>query len=397
MAVLFAAKLAEIGQHVDYLRVTYARLRAGAYPNLAERLRLRLEQLAAIDRELADLDAAFAGYRPPPNPALDTWPQLFAKLRFLASVVQFLRTQELPAYLAGAPDEARAATIFEALHREIGLVDVHPVVSLQQPRWFAVLKDPPTHPLYLAPESLIDDPGELPLVFHEIGHVLFRLWDPDLPQHVIAVLATTAQRKAREIQAVSDPQLRAAMLAALQAWQPLVYNQLEELVCDVVGALLGGPTFAVTLAVGLFVTATDPFDYEQAGNYPPLDCRMRVSGIVLRGQGLDDTLLADIETSWSQVCAIPGTAPPRHYGWLYDDSFLTDMVLAVTSFLVAKGVQPYHAGCGGLRERLAEGASARLADAPSYRAWATDFAAALRRDYSLPQSSSSPSSSGSSA
>jgi len=397
VTVLFAAKLAEIGQHLDYLRVTYARLRVGAYPNLAERLRLRLEQLAAIDRELAELEAAFAGYHPPPNRALDTWPQLFAKLRFLAVVVQSVRTQELPAYLASAPDEARFAITFEALHREVGLVDVYPVVSLQQPHWFAVLKDPPTHPLYLAPESLIDDPGELPLVFHEIGHVLFRLWDPAFPQYVTGVLLSTAQRKAQEIQAISDPHLRADMLATLQAWMPLVYNQVEELVCDVVGALLGGSAFAVTLAVGLFVTATNPFDYAQTGNYPPLDCRMRASGIVLRGRGLDDALLADIETSWAQVCAIPGTTPPRHYRWLYDDTFLTDMAVAVESFLVAKGVQPYHAGCGGLRERLAEGASARLAVAPSYRAWATDLAAALRRDYSPSQSSSSSSSSGSSA
>lgn len=240
-------------------------------------------------------------------------------------------------------------------------------------------------------------PWELPLVFHEIGHVLFRLWDPAFPQYLTTVLSTTAQRKAREIQAISDPHLRADMLAALQAWMPLIYNQLEELVCDVVGALLGGPAFAVTLAVGLLVTATNPFDYLQTGNYPPLDCRMRASGIVLRRRGVDDALLAAIEASWAQVCAIPGTTPPRHYRWLYDDTFLTDMAVAVETFLVAKGVQPYQPGRGGLRERLVDGASARLADAATYRAWATDFAATLRRDYSLPQSSSSPSSSGSSA
>ncbi len=397
MPDLFAAKLAEIGRHLDYLRAAYTGLRAATYPSLAERLRLRLEQLDAVGRELADLEAAFAGYRPPPNPALDTWPQLFAKLRILAIAVQSARTDELPAYLAAVPDESFFATVFEALHREVGLVGVHPVVSLQQPHWFAVFKDPPTHPLYLAPESLVGDPGELPLVFHEIGHVLFRLWDPDFPQHVTGVFGRTLQRQTRAIAAVGDPQERAQRLVSLQAWVPLIANQLEELVCDVVGALLGGPTFAVALAVGLFVTATKPFDYEQAGNYPPLDCRMRVIGIVLRGQGLDDTLLADIETSWAQVCAIPGTAPPRHYGWLYDDTFLTDIVMAVTSFLVAKGVQPYHAGCGGLRERLAEGSSARLADAAAYRAWATDLAAALRRDYSPSQSSSSSPSPGSSA
>lgn len=394
--MLFAAKLAEIGQHLDYLRDTYAWLRADAYPNLAERLRLRLDQLDAIAREVADLEAAFGSYQPAANPAFDTWPQLFVQLRFLASVVQSVRVQELPAYLAGAPDEVLYAAILEALHREIGLTDVHPVVSLQQPSWFAVIKEPPTYPLYLAPDSLVGDPGELPLVFHEIGHVLFRLWDPDFPQCVVAVLGETIRRKALDLQATTDQQVRADMLAALQAWVPLVRAQLEELICDIVGVLLGGPTFAVTLAVGLFVTATNPFDYGHPA-YPPLDCRLRIGGIVLRRRGLDDRLLAGIESGWAQVCAVPGTTPPRFYRWLYDDTFLGDMTGAVESLLVKKGIRPYRDGGGGLRERLTEGAMARLADAPSYRAWSTDLAAVLRRDYSPPQSSSSSSQSGSSA
>lgn len=394
--MLFAAKLAEIGQHLDYLRATYSWLRADAYPNLAERLRLRLDYLDAIAQEIADLRAAFGRYRPATNPALDTWPQLFAELRSLAAAVQFMRTQELPAYLADAPDEPLFAAVFEALHREVGLANVHPVVSLQQPRWFAVLKVPATHPLYLAPDSLTGDPGELPLVFHEIGHVLFRLWDPDFGQHVEAVVVEGIRRKIQEIQATADPQVRAEMQAALKLWASLMHNQLEELVCDTIGMTLGGPAFAVAHAVGLFVTAIKPFDYEQP-SYPPLDCRLRISSVVLRRQGLDNELLAGIEASWSQVCAMPGTVPPRLYRWLYDDAFLADMAAAVESFLVAKGVRTYQTGCGGLRARLVEGAAARLADAATYRAWSADLAASLRRDYSPPQSSSSSSSSGSSA
>ncbi len=394
---LVAAKLAEVGQLLGYLRDSFERLRADAYPNLAERLRLRLEQLDAVGRDAVALEAAFDGYLPPTDPALDTWPQLFARLRSLTSGVQSVRAVELPAYLSGLPEEAFFAAIFEALHREIGLIDVYPVVSLHQPHWFAVLKVQMTHPLYLVPDSLAAHPGELPLLFHEIGHVLFRLWAPDLPQHTFDVLGDTYQRKLGEILLITDQHVRNDMLSALNAWGALVPNQLEELVCDVVGALLGGPAFAVTLAVGLFITDTAPFDYAQSGLYPPLDCRLRIGGIVLRRQGLDDRRLAEIEEGWARVCAIPGTTPPRFYRWLYDDTLLEDMVAAVAVFLLGKGVQLYRAGCGGLRERLDEGATARLADAATYRSWATAFAAALRRDYSSSQSSSLPPSSGSSA
>ena len=395
--MLFAAKIAEIDQHLEYLRATYSWLRAEAYPNLDARLRLRLDGIEEIAREAADVATDFSGYQPAANPALDTWPQIFARLHLLAGKVHALRTVDLPAHLAGSPDERQFAAVFETLHREVGLTDVHPVVSLQQHGWFAVIKDLPTHPLYLAPDSLIRDQGELPLVFHEIGHVLFQHWAPDFPNQALAVLNNTLQRKVREMQAVSDQGVRDDMLAALKAWATLVPAQVEEMVCDTVGALLGGPSFAAALAVGLSMTDTRPFDYLQSGNYPPLDCRLRICGVVLRRRGLADSRLLGIEDGWARVCTMPGTQAPRFYKWLYDDAVLGDLAEAVEAVLVAKGVQIYQAGCGGLREQLEAGATARLTDDAAYRAWSASFAAALPRDYALPQSSSSSSSSGSSA
>lgn len=59
MVPLVAAKLAEIIQLLGYLRDSFDRLRADAYPNRAERLRLRLEQLDAVGRDAVALEAAF--------------------------------------------------------------------------------------------------------------------------------------------------------------------------------------------------------------------------------------------------------------------------------------------------------------------------------------------------
>ncbi len=180
--MLFDAKLAEIDRHVAYIRAACDDRRADAHPNLAARLRLLSEALGDFSPAVDEVRRDLALYRTAPAPALDTWRQIFARLRVLSDKALFLRTRELPAYLAATPDDQYMSDVFETLHREVGLDGVHPVVSLHQNGWFATVGGFPGHQLYLAPASLAADPAELGLVFHEIGHTLFRLWSPDLEE-----------------------------------------------------------------------------------------------------------------------------------------------------------------------------------------------------------------------
>ncbi len=378
---MFRAKLSELQRHLEYVRLEFEARRASAYPSLSERLGLRLDGIEILSRQAAALSARLDQYQASQIPAFDTWRQIFKDLRDLAADVQWLRIRELPSYLASTPDDHFVSNVLEALHQEIGLHDVHPVASLHQPHWFATHSTPPQYPLYFAPSSLATEPDELPLAFHEVGHVLFKLWAPGFGLQIETVVASTLARKAREVSAQSDPAIRADWATALSSWQRQAYGEVEEVVCDVVGTLLGGPAFVVASMVGLMAQPVNPFEH-YTQNYPPLDSRMRMGALVLRRRGLVDSTLDRTEAAWRQVRALYAQAEPRWYRWLYDEQYLGGVAAAVEQYLVKERVQLYEAGCGGLREELGNGAKAIVDDARAYELWRRDLLKMLRRDYS---------------
>jgi hypothetical protein len=378
--VLFDAKLASLRRHIGYLRDGCRACHGGAYPSLAARLDLLIQEVDGLERELDRLEVRMARYRAGANPAFDPWRQIFKDLRRLTIVVDLLRWQELPAHFARSADDEYFANVLRALHVEGGLADVHPVASLWQGHWFATRAAPPNYPLFFGPASVADDPGELPIVFHETGHVLFQLWDPELADAAEAVVADTLARKASELQGLAHG-IRADFAAALGQWQTQAVNELEELVCDVVGVLLGGPAFVVSVAESLLAASSAPFEH-LASNYPPLDCRMRLGGIVLRHRGVTSAALVAVEAGWAQVQVLHTQSKPRWYDWLYDDRYLGDMAAAVERVLRARGANPYGASGGGLRDELVQGADlALLQGRAAYHQWAEQFSRMLRGTY----------------
>ena len=392
--MLFDAKLAEIERHVAYIRAACDDRRAGAHPNLAERLRLLSTALGDVGPAVDEVRRDLALYRAAPTPALDTWRQIFARLRMLSDKVHFLRTRELPAYLAATPDDRYMSGVFDTLHREVGLDNVHPVVSLHQNGWFATVGGFPDHPLYLAPASLAADPAELGLVFHEMGHTLFRLWSPDFEGSCDTSVARAVLRKIKDVQAESDPNVKEDRGTALRAWRVRARREMEEMVCDAVGALLGGPAFVTALVLGLLTPPGNPFDHGSP-LYPPLDCRMRLGCLILRRRGLGDPAVDGLEDGWRRVQDLHQADRPRWYRWLYDDAYLSDIADTTEAYVTARGLRPYAADAGGLRGELAAQA-ALLGDDRARDAWAAALTDHLRRDHA-PSSSPSPSQSSASS
>lgn len=378
--MLFDAKLASLRRQIEYLQRGCQLCRVGAYPALAARLDLLLQSVNGLEQELSRLGTRVARYHAGTNPAYDPRRQIFKDLRRLTTYVDRLRWEELPAHLARSPDDEYFANVLRALHIEVGLINVHPVASLRQGHWFATRAAPPEYALFFAPASVADDPGELPIVFHETGHVLFQLWDPELANAAEAVVAATLMRKTRELPAFPQA-IRLSYAEALRSWQIQSMSELEELVCDVVGALLGGPAFVAAVAESLLAASTAPFEH-LTNNYPPLDCRMRLGGIALQHRGGNSQALVAAEYGWAQVQSLHTQSRPRWYDWLYDDQYLRDMAVAVERVLVARGTIPYSVGCGGLREELVRGAELALGQGQTeYRAWADAFVQMLRRTY----------------
>jgi len=238
-----------------------------------------------MERSAMDLAARLAAYHPAPDPLLDTRPQLFSELRGVANELQFLRTQELPSYLATTPHDAYVSELLKSLFAESGIAEVHPVASLHQASWFATAANPPSHPLMLAPIQVVFDAGEIPLFFHETGHVLYRLWGQAFHRHLGASMARTVDGLRRDASNRSDPTDRKARYDLVRGWERLAYRQLEEVACDLVGALVGGPSFVVALHIALLIPSTTPFE-QTMPNYPPLDVRMHLATAGLRRLGI---------------------------------------------------------------------------------------------------------------
>ena len=379
--MLFDAKLSELSQYLDHLDAEWSRVGSSAHPNLADRLQHRLVLIADLKTEFANVAADIRRYQPSSDPALDTWPQVFQRLRDLTDAVHGLRLKELPAYLARTPDDHYVSILLEAMHVEVGLTAVNPVASLHQSYWFAVLSAPPSHPLYFVPSSYEVSPLEMALLYHEMGHLLYRLWSPAFSATIDRFIASHLQKKTQEANGFTQPKVREAALRILDWWRDRYQNEMEETACDVVGALLGGPAFATALTMGLMALRRSPFALVDS-TYPPLDCRMRLPLAALRARGLADASVDRAEMTWKRVAEFYARDKGRWYDWLYDHDYLQGLVRVVEQFLVMKKMALYDGQAHALiRGGLNDGAAV-LDNLHAFDSWRAAFVAHLRRDYS---------------
>jgi hypothetical protein len=362
------------------VRASFVELQSTAHANAAARLSLRLADLTKLETQTAQVDARLASYRSPIHPSLDTRPQLISELREIAAAIQFLRTVELPALLATTPEDAYMSTVMAGLFSESGIPGIHPVASLHQGSWFATIPSPAQCPLMLAPVQVLTDAGELALFFHEIGHVLYRLWEPAFDRMIGATVRKTVGRLALEAANAMDPKDRLSRAEALHDWEPQAYGQMEEIACDLVGALLGGPAFAVALHVALLIPDATPFIHTQP-EYPPLDVRMRLAAEGIRALQITDAAVGNAEMSWKDTVSLYSATKPRFYDWLYSPASMVDLATTVAGFLSSNHVSLFAWGCGGIREELSRGSRHLLAGGPGYQRWSNALVGGLRSTY----------------
>ena len=256
-----------------------------------------------------------------------------------------------------------------AIHHEIGLDDIYPGVSLNQGHWFAVTSDYEQYPCYYLPHSLIFDLGELPLIYHEIGHVVVRVCEGFL-RSVETVITATVRRKELEILNEGDPKRRSELQNRLVQMPERLRSQLEELVCDILGCLLGGPAYAIAFHVGLWTAGTNPFELDTSrSQYTPRDYRMRACQIALLSQELAPAIVNTLNKSWSELRNSYREQAPAWYFWDYDDRYLEDVITSVVSQLEANKLTVYNPSVTGIRNMLNTGLELMLVDESAYQDW----------------------------
>lgn len=384
--MLIKIKALEALHHLDYIEAEFTRLQSTTHPNLRARLAEILQKETSTYRTqtqalLADIEQYITTTRP----AIDTWKQLYSAVADVSRNVHRLRTFELPAYLASSADDHYFSTLFSAIHDEIGLHGTSPVVSLAQAHWFAVAGSTPQFPLYFVPSSIAADLYELPLVYHEIGHVLFRLWGDAFSRPLYDVVQSTIVRKTQEVFLIADPGLRTRTQQDLSELRVKLVQELEELTCDIVGTLLGGTSFGIALSIALFWTGTsNPYSYTSP-QYPPLDCRMRITTAVLRQIGASDQICSYLDKNWANVRGMH--RPPRWYNWIYDDVLFSELIAAVRSHLENKQIIMFDNGSGHIRETLKDGLENLILNPEMNNNWLNTTNNDFRSDYSSVEAS----------
>lgn len=371
--MLFRAKIAELRRYLLTLSDELETCHLHSYANLVRRGELLKEEVVRLGSRLNQVEEELILYHKPAAVGLDTWPQIFSDLREIAQGIHLLRTLELPAILATTPEDAGFVELLSALHYEIGIKHISPCVTQRQTRWFAVRAFPSDIPLYFIPTSMLGNPHELALIFHEIGHVIYREWDAAIAKRASEALQQVWVSKLHSTRTFSDPSERDNFKQMLQSWYRANIQTLEEVVCDITGTLLGGPAFVLALILGMMGDAYQPFT-QSTERYPPLDCRVRICLAVIERQGWTTALpIQPLVDGWNTIRSNAQQTQERWYDRLYDEHFFFPLIDAVAQELRARDVLVYDVNSGGLRERLTQGAIALLDSQNSYSQWADTF------------------------
>lgn len=186
---------------------------------------------------------------------------------------------------------------------------------------FSVLPYPPFPTVYLMPPSAQHGILYLPLFFHEFGHVLYTRQKTELDD-LVAELQKGIENLLRPVSQRNDQYSEAEQTrhkTIVETW----YSWAQELFCDAVGLVIGGPCFINALLFYFRMTGKEMF-HQSAENlarstHPVMWLRVRLISDRARRLGL--TKEADLlEHEWDSVASAMHVNED-YYGF-YDPQFL---------------------------------------------------------------------------
>jgi hypothetical protein len=188
-------------------------------------------------------------------------------------------------------------------------------------------------PIYMLP--CMDRRGllYLPLLFHELGHVLYARHRSEMDDLVGALqraIAHHLEPASRRDDRHAEEQARQRQ-RIVNAW----YSWAQEFFCDAVGLLIGGPAFLQAFAT--YLSMLTPGDFGLA----PEDLResthpitwLRIQALIERARGLGYHATADaVERQWRMVAGAVG-AREEYHGY-YDGAIGAELSRTIDDMLV---------------------------------------------------------------
>lgn len=184
---------------------------------------------------------------------------------------------------------------------------------------FGILPIQPT--LYATPCTAQQGLRNLPIFFHEFGHLLYKFHEPE-----VKTLANELQTEIRDLlrppverndQYEQRQENRRNIIA--DTW----YEWAHECFCDAIGFVMGGPAFIYSFSMYFRVLGWNEY-YVPRGelshrSHPVTWIRIRL--LADRARRMDyDAVATDLEEKWNEIAAVLGV--PEDYNGFYDPAFL---------------------------------------------------------------------------
>ena len=375
--MLFDLKLAELRQHQQYVLTQLEAVRPLAYPALGRRLDFVIDTWRNYSVELDRIERQLQVYNPR-STTLDTFPQIFSSLRSVAFQMYTFIKEELPAYSTRNNDAAYSLFVAE-MFREVGADQIEPVVSVTQGHGFATYPAIHFFPLVFVPHLVEPMPLDTALLYHELGHIVYQKWADEWAALELLPYDHAEERRATLLTAFDAAQ-RTHGATLIEIWVGQAEQQFEELLCDAIGVLVGGPAFTSALARLLLGLGTTIFQPLSPG-YPPVDYRLRTCLALLRAVQPTSHVLADISSMWPRVRDINRHEKDPLYDDLYNEAYIEKVIASVRRVLNAHTLALYNPntlGAHPIRDSLVQGAEIfHSSDTLGYSAWQTAFVARL--------------------
>ena len=184
---------------------------------------------------------------------------------------------------------------------------------------FGILPIQPT--LYATPCTAQQGLRNLPIFFHEFGHLLYEFHEPEMN-----ILVNELQAEIRD--KLPPPVERDDQYAQTQERSRNVivdtwYEWAQECFCDAIGFVMGGPSFAYAFSMHLRILGRDQYyvsEEELAHKSHPVTW-IRIYLLVDRARRMGCTIVAtDLEEKWNQIAK--ALKAPGDYHGFYDPTFL---------------------------------------------------------------------------
>ena len=173
----------------------------------------------------------------------------------------------------------------------------------------------------------------LPLLFHEFGHVLYACHEPemnllvkDLQKKIAELLQPYSQRD--DIKAKADEQKRRQIVETWFEWT-------QELFCDAVGLVIGGPAFAKSFSMFLRLSGREAFhipsDDLYSRTHPITWIRIQLLADRASKMGLN-ALSSELTEAWTKIAQ--AILIEEDYFGFYESSFLPFVQKTIDDMLI---------------------------------------------------------------